>query len=425
MPQAQPRQAQTTLQHAQVPAQQFQVAAPRLTGISPAAGPNGYQVGSAIAIAGTNFRSGANNNRVEFWQTANPPPPPAAPPASADAHAASTRQVNVLIPADLSSGAYHVRVYIKDSSPPRCSNALPITIYQPAPRPPDPAITGISPEGIEPGKPISISGRNFEPGKAHKLYWNRHDPDGLTGALVSDCQAQTTTLIRTTVPHIAQPGMWDVKVRVMDDFVRMSPPYIYEVAAPQYRVNFTKMKCLDESNPEWWGSDEIVTFWGIVADDQVWKKNTDEYGGFDDGDEKPYKASDQRVFPPDANWGEVRYAVVIVTDLYEWDVGDVNAVQDFIGLLGDVGAGLSLAGVGSAALAVVIEAIAWFLKTIIGAIASWFGGDPDHLGTQELSYTSNSLQQLMSSGQSYSRALLFQNSGSTGSYRLNYTISRR
>jgi len=425
MPQAQPRQAQTTLQHAQVPAQQFQVAPPTLTEITPAAGPNGYQVGSVIAIKGTNFRSGANNNRVEFWQTANPPPPPAAPPASADAHAATTRQVNVRIPADLSSGAYHVRVFIKDSSPPRYSNALPITIYQPAPRPPDPAITAITPDGLEPGKPISISGQNFEPGKLHKAYWNRRDQDGIAEALVTDCQAQTSTLIRTTVPYIGQPGMWDVKVRVMDDFVRMSPPYAYQVATPSYRLTFNTIKCLDESNPEWWGSDEIVTFWGIVADDRVWKKNTDEYGGFDDGDEKPYKTSDQRVFPVDANWGNVKYGLVVVTDLYEWDAGDVDAVQDFIGLLGDVGAGLSLAGLGTAALAVIIEAVAWFLKTIIGAIVSWFGGDPDHLGTQDLNWTYRSLQQMLSPGASDSHSIRFENGGSTGSYRLGYTISRR
>jgi len=212
----------------------------------------------------------------------------------------------------------------------------------------------------------------------------------------------------------------------MDENPRTSPPYLYQVATPQYRVTFDQMKCLDESNPEWWGSDEIVTFWAIVADDQVWSKNTGEYGGFDDGDVKSYRSADRRVFPPDATWGRVKHGLVMVTKLYEWDAGDVSAVQDFIGLLGDVGAGLSLAsGVGTLAMAAVIEAVAWFLGEMIGVIASWFGGDPDYLGTQELSWTSNHLQQTLSSGSSRSRTIEFRNSGSTGSYRLDYTISRR
>ena len=43
----------------------------------------------------------------------------------------------------------------------------------------------------------------------------------------------------------------------------------YAVSAYRYQVNFVKLKCMDESDPEWAGSDEEVTTWvvsrGVVA----------------------------------------------------------------------------------------------------------------------------------------------------------------
>lgn len=52
----------------------------------------------------------------------------------------------------------------------------------------------------------------------------------------------------------------------------------------------TKVKCVDETNPEWWGHDEIAIAGVSVDEDGDTKRINEKYvgGGFDDGDTKNY-----------------------------------------------------------------------------------------------------------------------------------------
>ena len=53
----------------------------------------------------------------------------------------------------------------------------------------------------------------------------------------------------------------------------------------------TKVKCVDETNPEWWGHDEIAIAGMSTDEDGDVKKISEKYvgGGFDDGDTKHYR----------------------------------------------------------------------------------------------------------------------------------------
>lgn len=53
----------------------------------------------------------------------------------------------------------------------------------------------------------------------------------------------------------------------------------------------TKVKCVDETNPEWWGHDEIAIAGLSIDEDGDVKKISEKYvgGGFDDGDTKCYR----------------------------------------------------------------------------------------------------------------------------------------
>lgn len=55
----------------------------------------------------------------------------------------------------------------------------------------------------------------------------------------------------------------------------------------------TKVKCVDETNPEWWGHDEIAIAGVSTDEDGDVKKISEKYvgGGFDDGDSKCYRPS--------------------------------------------------------------------------------------------------------------------------------------
>jgi hypothetical protein len=66
-----------------------------------------------------------------------------------------------------------------------------------------------------------------------------------------------------------------------------------DVLAPPTRLDFyiRRVRCVDETNPEWWGSDEIALA-GVAVDESGDTKKIAEQsvgGGFDDGDEKWYK----------------------------------------------------------------------------------------------------------------------------------------
>jgi len=299
-----------------------------------------------------------------------------------------------------------------------CSNQRPLQIKRPPV--PQPVITSISPPGQEPSQWVTISGRNFKPGQDHFVRMTTLDL-AEPRFWVPKTQATSTTQLRVQLPSSLLAGNYSFQVYVAH--APISDAANYTVAAPRYRIIFDRMQCLDESNPEWWGSDEIVTFWTVSADGYVWTKNTDEYGGFDDGDVKSYEPADRNILLPTGGWQECRHGLILITKLYEWDAGDVSAVQDFIGLVGHVAAGIAGFTVGLP-VAAIIEAVAWVLNEVIGAIVSWFGGDPDHLGTRERAWSYWDLQNMVAPGGTYTGLLTFRNSGGTGSYRLHYQIMR-
>ncbi len=439
---------------------------PRIDGLEPSAGTQGYSPGQQLTIVGRAFSTDANQNSVQILSLSALVPSFRLQPQSAT----STR-LTFRLPTNIAPGWWQLKVVVsrpmettsdaqpaatatparrtrsaavRRTSPVRslglsaslradvlrqlrpgaimeshATNLVPLRIKEPPT--PTPEITSISPPRQEPSQWVVISGRNFQPGKDHYVRMELLDL-AEPRLWVEKAQAtSSSTQLRVQLPASLIAGNYMFQVAISRTPV--SDAIAYTVGTPRYRIVFERIKCVDESNPEWWGSDEIVTFWTVTADGDVWTKNTDEYGGFDDGDLKNYKAADRNIFRIDGSWGEIQYGMLLVTQLYEWDVGDVHAMQDFVGFMGHVAAGLASLS-GGLPLAAVIEAVAWLMKQVIGAIASWFGGDPDHLGTEELYLSYHDLQRLVPPGGSYARSLHFYNSGSTGSYRLYYRITR-
>ena len=227
--------------------------------------------------------------------------------------------------------------------------------------------------------------------------------------------------IDLTVPQFVPPGKYRLGVRIPNGTT--TNQVNFEVKAPQYRVRFTKIKCLDEQDPEWPGDDEIVTIWGVNADpNYTWVKRTDQYEDFEDNVEKSYKPQHQWIFRPDSQQQAVRKALAITTTLWEWDASDVAEANDLLDAVGD-----GAAEIGSAiggAYGGIIGGIVDVVLDVIGAIVSAFGGDPDFLGTKKLVWSAAQLQELTAGKQQVNRTLNFLNSDDDGSYRLYYTIYR-
>jgi len=148
----------------------------------------------------------------------------------------------------------------------------------------------------------------------------------------------------------------------------------------------TRIKCVDETNPEWWFSDEIAIGGISVDDNGDSKKIPEKYvgGGFDDGDEKKYSPhwlyhsfnlQEGKYFPKRESVG---------VTLSEEDGGGFSKFLNTI--WEKVSAKVKEAiikilittlpkYVDAAIAAAVAKAVAWLVDKLVGWIINWFKDD--------------------------------------------------
>ena len=152
-------------------------------------------------------------------------------------------------------------------------------------------------------------------------------------------------------------------------------------AAPlnrQLRFRVHEVKCVDETNPEWWGSDEISMGGVGVGDTGVATEIRELFvgGGFDDGDRKTYA-------PPvvlqqfDMQAGNFPKTYVVTLSLAEKDNGGMSefvrklweAIKEKVTVILNALAAAAGAAIGGKIGGSIGTAIAGPLGTIIGAVA--------------------------------------------------------
>jgi len=404
-----------------------------ITAVNPAQPMEGYPSDQVLTIEGEGFADPAitEYKRIEFFQGNE-----TQPTYSLNSELLPDGKLRVSL-FHVEPGAWKIRIFTKDHG---FSNFWPIWVNAVPEN--QPVITDILVFGTtfhnrtpEPGQAVLIKGQNFDPNKPTYVHWYRYKNEELVSYFITPATILNETSIKTTILNMAFPGTY--RVILKKEGAPFSEPYNLTIKYPEYKLIFTKIKCLDESN--WWGtewgSDEIVTFWTVNADLAVWNKNTGEYKGFDDGDEKNYNSADRNIFKPDGSWGEIKYRLNVVIKLYEWDWGsDVHATYEYLGQLGkDIAVDL----LGEKGVEIVEDVIDFVMEVtgldilveyfsdLCSWIASLFGADPDGLGTQFLTWSSYDLQSMLLPGETYQGHVDFINDSDTGSYRLYYELKRR
>lgn len=254
----------------------------------------------------------------------------------------------------------------------------------------------------------------------------RTDEEGYPLFLISHTAPESAkplgnTQAEVTVPQWLMPGKYRIAYKKSDDSV-MSNWVDFTVRAPLYRVQFTKIKCLDESDPEVDG-DEPYTMWGGSADPNfVWTKSTGQYTDFGDGVELAFKPQHQWILMPNGNNLPIRKYLAVSTTLWEWDADDAETAKQLLDAVGDAAAAIGTAIGGT--YGPIIGEIVNIVFDLIGFIVELFGGEPDFLGTKTLAWTAADLQQLTAGKQQTNGKLDFMNSDDDGSYRLSYIIHR-
>jgi hypothetical protein len=135
----------------------------------------------------------------------------------------------------------------------------------------------------------------------------------------------------------------------------------------QYELTFTKLYCVDESDPEWWGSDEPYVVFAAITEEMAEggtaavAVHSPVYEDVDDGDTRPDSGDENlRIFGftgPRA----IASSVLVTGSCFEHDLGDVSDTTDAVrtaltavatkaaaagGVAGWVVAGVAVVGIG-------------------------------------------------------------------------------
>ena len=220
-----------------------------------------YRAGDAVDIIGQRFAPDRSKNRVHILIDFHGEK---APLQTLTPSIATSTGLRITLP-KLNPGQYYLQVEsltkIGDEEKETWKRSNILDFFIETPPPPKPVITQISPSDQYPGRTVIVQGNNFVPGKETDLVWEPLDFPTPTGmALAARATVRSTTELSVNLPLLVLPGRYAMRVHIAG--VGISDSFIYAIKAPKYRVVFTKLKCIDETNPEWVGSDEIVTVLG-------------------------------------------------------------------------------------------------------------------------------------------------------------------
>jgi hypothetical protein len=147
----------------------------------------------------------------------------------------------------------------------------------------------------------------------------------------------------------------------------------------------TRIKCVDETNPEFWGHDEIALAGVSVDEDGDTKKIAEKYigGGFDDGDSKSYSNWRYHWFSlrEGSYWPKTYSVTMIPAEKDNGGLSDVlntvwQQVRDKVkAAIENAVAGALTTYLGPVIASAIGKAVAWIVDKLVGWIISWWKDD--------------------------------------------------
>lgn len=397
--------------------------APQIKGFSPM-GPDGplVRLGESFTLSGINFGTDPQKTRIHFLQEKNGKYNPVASiyPQSLTANQLTSTAIAPALEPSNKATRIVVEVDGKYSAP--------FNIVLAAGLHPTPNIVTVEPDAQFPGDMVLVSGENM--GNPMSLFMQTMDekasafrPKGANFNVSPS--VLNPNQFEFKIPQDAWSGHYKFNVRSGNS--GYSNLKIFEVLPAEFRVEFKKITCRDESN-ELSASDEIVTTWVIIADNVAWVKRTGEYTDFDQGEKQDYSGTDSLIIPaPGKEWQPVKDFIYFRTTLYEWDSGDISAWTDGIKTVSQISSKVSVALgtiLGNPEAGKIAGDIIQALGDGLAKLIDWINNDPDLLGSQSATWTAPELQMLMSQDPVYSDTQLFLNDDATGSYAVDFSITR-
>lgn len=383
----------------------------------------GFNPGDEVMLAGVGFGSRAEGVRVELWSS---DPHAKVPDQVLKPTAVSPGLVRLLLPEGLKAGMWRANVVMGKLT----SNQVSLAVGQARSRkgPAAPSVSSMAFSGKD-RRYLNVQGMNFEPGEAVVARIHTEDPL-VPQTVMLDATALSETAIQVDLESYLPDFRGDGLLELITPYNVIESHTLYDAGTPRYKIIFDTVQCKDESNPEWLGRfvpchDEVVTFWLVQADEDFYTRNTGMYSGFDDNDMQSYD-EDGPVLTPSGQWHPISHGIILNTQLYEWDEGDVHAAQGALSAAATAAKWIlrfAWPGYGEA-----VGALGEAVASLAGTIIDCMWGDPDMLGESTEPFTAEVLDQICTKragepGPAISlRTLDYNNSDRTGSYQLKYHI---
>lgn len=180
--------------------------------------------------------------------------------------------------------------------------------------------------------------------------------------------------------------IWDLRSEG-DPYLSSAADAGFEEFAVTDKMGFwvTKIKCVDETNPEFWGHDEIALAGVSVDEDGDTKKIAEKYigGGFDDGDSKSYSNWRYHWFSlrEGQHWPKTYLVSLILAEKDNGGLANVlNSVWEKIrdkvkAAIEKAVAGALKEYLGEAIAAAIGKAVAWVVDVFVGWIINLWNDD--------------------------------------------------
>ncbi|MEN6643291.1 MAG: IPT/TIG domain-containing protein [Armatimonadia bacterium] len=163
-----------------------------------------------------------------------------------------------------------------------------------------------------PGATIHIVGENFAPQPERNQVYLGPELSRLISTRPLPVVAASPTALTFQLPADLPDGSLYLLIMVdrrnssracslrIDKAGVNTPPA--EAAAPagpttRYRLSCVRIECVDETNPEWWGNDDVVLLMTAVGDGQAVTRASGPLRGFSDGAAQPLAEADRTLLP--------------------------------------------------------------------------------------------------------------------------------
>lgn len=410
---------------------------PKIVRVEPGLLPgNAYVLGAQIALVGENFSPDLGKNSILIGNDLNT----LAGAAPIRPSAGDATRLAFAIPKSLAPGLAFTMVRVvgagesnaralQVAAPKQSSGGMGV-LGKPAgsgsaqeskkpPAPEKPTFTQILPKPPHPGETLIIHGDHFATDADYRLVLSEQGSGKVKYELL--VKARSGKELHSRVEQWVRPGVYEMWLALKGKQV-CDRRHTLNIEPGRFSFTARDVYCVDESNPEWWGADEIVAYWVVAHDTMSYRVGSEIMEPFEDYTHKPFPTSYKNVLPSEykseGTGVEVRHGVALALMLWEWDAEQPQTGRNWTWLNRDFKGGTGRVN------------NEYAHPRAYGPVMSFAGSEPDLIGKWRAVWKVEDLQQMVPAGHTVTKEIRLHRGyveadwDDTGNYTVKLDIRR-